>query len=122
MPQAIRIPRDRRSRRPRAGKRCRAGDPARARRACAIPPIGVNYIDTYHRSGLYKLPLPAGIGAEGAGVVDGGRQRCDRCRAGRSRRAIAAGAAGQLRPSAYMPADRLIKLPEGVADRAGRDA
>ena len=31
--------------------------------------IGVNYIDTYHRSGLYPLPLPTGIGLEGAGVV-----------------------------------------------------
>src|SRR5262249_49402765 len=32
--------------------------------------IGVNYIDTYHRSGLYKLPTPTGIGVEAAGVVD----------------------------------------------------
>ena len=31
--------------------------------------IGLNYIDTYHRSGLYPLKLPAGIGAEGAGVI-----------------------------------------------------
>ena len=32
--------------------------------------VGVNYIDTYHRSGLYKLPLPSGLGTEGAGVVE----------------------------------------------------
>src|ERR1700749_2110623 len=32
--------------------------------------IGVNFIDTYHRSGLYKLPLPSGLGSEAAGVVD----------------------------------------------------
>ena len=31
--------------------------------------IGLNYIDTYHRSGLYPLALPTGIGVEGAGVV-----------------------------------------------------
>jgi NADPH2:quinone reductase len=31
--------------------------------------IGLNYIDTYHRSGLYPLPLPTGIGLEAAGVV-----------------------------------------------------
>ena len=31
--------------------------------------IGLNYIDTYHRSGLYPLKLPTGIGAEGAGVI-----------------------------------------------------
>ena len=32
--------------------------------------IGLNYIDTYHRSGLYTLPLPSGIGLEAAGVVE----------------------------------------------------
>ena len=32
--------------------------------------IGLNYIDTYHRSGLYPLPLPSGIGLEAAGKVD----------------------------------------------------
>jgi NADPH2:quinone reductase len=32
--------------------------------------IGLNYIDTYHRSGLYPLPLPSGLGLEGAGVVE----------------------------------------------------
>ena len=31
--------------------------------------IGLNYIDTYHRSGLYPLKLPSGIGLEGAGIV-----------------------------------------------------
>ena len=31
--------------------------------------IGLNFIDTYHRSGLYPLPLPSGIGMEGAGIV-----------------------------------------------------
>ena len=32
--------------------------------------IGVNFIDTYHRTGLYKVALPSGLGVEGAGVVD----------------------------------------------------
>jgi NADPH2:quinone reductase len=32
--------------------------------------IGLNYIDTYHRTGLYKIPLPSGIGSEGAGIVE----------------------------------------------------
>ena len=31
--------------------------------------IGLNYIDTYHRSGLYPLKLPSGIGAEASGVI-----------------------------------------------------
>ena len=37
--------------------------------------IGVNYIDTYHRSGQYKVALPSGIGMEGAGVVEAGGAR-----------------------------------------------
>src|SRR3954454_13359229 len=32
--------------------------------------IGVNYLDTYHRSGLYPIPLPSGLGSEAAGVVE----------------------------------------------------
>ena len=32
--------------------------------------VGLNFIDTYHRTGLYPLPLPSGIGLEGAGVVE----------------------------------------------------
>src|SRR5690242_13989982 len=32
--------------------------------------VGVNFIDTYHRTGLYKLPLPSGLGSEAAGVVE----------------------------------------------------
>ncbi|HNP05499.1 MAG TPA: quinone oxidoreductase, partial [Rhodocyclaceae bacterium] len=32
--------------------------------------IGLNFIDTYHRTGLYPLQLPSGIGLEGAGVVE----------------------------------------------------
>ena len=32
--------------------------------------VGVNFVDTYQRSGLYSLPLPSGLGSEGAGVVE----------------------------------------------------
>ena len=32
--------------------------------------IGLNYIDTYHRGGIYKVPVPTGIGSEAAGVVE----------------------------------------------------
>ena len=41
--------------------------------------IGLNYIDTYHRSGLYPLKLPIGLGLEGAGIItDVGKKIC-RC-------------------------------------------
>lgn len=46
------------------------GDPGPGQARVRHTAVGVNYIDTYHRSGLYKLPLPAGIGSEGAGVVE----------------------------------------------------
>lgn len=74
--------------------------------------IGVNFVDTYHRSGLYPLPLPSGLGVEAAGVVEAvgsgvrGLERGDRV-------------AYTSPPGAYararnLPADRLVVLPEGV--------
>ena len=54
--------------------------------------IGLNYIDTYHRSGAYPLPLPSGIGLEAAGVVEargcGGRGPRHAVRARFARRAV----------------------------------
>ena len=46
------------------------GDPGPGEVRMRHTAIGVNYIDTYHRSGLYKLQLPIVIGSEGAGVVE----------------------------------------------------
>src|SRR4026207_1046466 len=52
---------------------------------------GLNYIDTYHRSGVYKIPLPSGIGSEGAGVVEAAGDGVTELRSG-DRGAYAAGA------------------------------
>ena len=83
--------------------------------------IGLNFIDTYHRSGLYPLTLPAGIGTEAAGVVE----------------ALGAGVTGfavgdrvaytGLPPGAYAghrnwPAEKLLKLPAGIADEVAAAA
>src|SRR5580765_4804826 len=46
------------------------GDPGPGEIRVRHHAIGINFIDTYHRTGLYKLPLPAVLGTEGAGVVD----------------------------------------------------
>jgi len=46
------------------------GDPGPGEARVRHTVVGVNYIDTYHRSGLYKLPLPSGLGTEAAGVVE----------------------------------------------------
>ena len=46
------------------------GDPGTGEARVRHTAIGLNYLDTYHRSGLYKLQLPSGIGSEAAGVVE----------------------------------------------------
>ena len=45
------------------------GEPGAGQARVRHTAIGLNFIDTYHRSGLYPLPLPSGVGLEGAGVV-----------------------------------------------------
>ncbi|HEY3177937.1 MAG TPA: quinone oxidoreductase [Casimicrobiaceae bacterium] len=78
--------------------------------------IGVNFIDTYHRSGLYALPLPSGIGSEAAGVVEAVGSGVDWVKAG-DRVAYSGGVPGAYATERVMPADRLVKLPDGIDDR-----
>ena len=78
--------------------------------------VGVNYIDTYHRSGLYKLALPSGIGAEAAGVVEAVGSGVDWVKQG-DRVAYCGGPLGAYSEARVMPADRLVKLPDGISDR-----
>jgi NADPH2:quinone reductase len=77
--------------------------------------IGVNYIDTYHRSGLYPLPLPAGIGQEAAGVVEAVGAGVSWLAKG-DRVAYSGGPVGAYATERVMPADRLVKIPDGVDD------
>ena len=77
--------------------------------------IGVNYIDTYHRTGLYAVPLPFTPGTEGAGVVE---------EIGAGVQGVAVGqrvAYYTMQPGSYaeyavVPANRLIPIPDGVTD------
>jgi NADPH2:quinone reductase len=79
--------------------------------------VGLNYIDTYHRSGLYKLPLPSGIGLEAAGVVEAvGPGVTDIAKGDRV--AYCGGPPGSYAEVRVMPADKLVKLPDGVSDRS----
>ncbi|HEV8255340.1 MAG TPA: quinone oxidoreductase, partial [Casimicrobiaceae bacterium] len=78
--------------------------------------IGLNYIDTYQRSGLYKLALPSGLGGEGAGVVEAVGAGITDVKAG-DRVAYGGGPPGAYAEIRVMPADRLVKLPDGVSDR-----
>lgn len=77
--------------------------------------IGLNYIDTYHRTGLYPLPLPSGIGLEAAGVVVEVGEGVDNLQIG-DRIAYGAGPLGAYSERANVPANRVGKLPDGVSD------
>ncbi|MET0217589.1 MAG: quinone oxidoreductase [Burkholderiales bacterium] len=75
--------------------------------------IGINYIDTYHRTGLYPLQLPAGIGLEGAGVVEAVGPGVTDIQPG-DRVAYAGGPVGAYSTERVIPADRLVKPPDGI--------
>jgi NADPH2:quinone reductase len=91
------------------------GDPGPGEARVRHTAIGVNYIDTYHRSGLYKLALPTGLGNEAAGVVEAVGAGVDWVATG-DRVAYCGGPLGAYSESRVMPADRLVKLPGGVSD------
>ncbi|HEX9180334.1 MAG TPA: quinone oxidoreductase [Burkholderiales bacterium] len=78
--------------------------------------VGLNFIDTYHRSGLYPVPLPATLGMEGAGVVEAvGAKVKDFTPGDRVAYAQPIGAYAEV---CIRPADRLVKIPAGVDDRS----
>jgi len=74
--------------------------------------IGLNYIDTYHRRGMYPLPLPTGIGLEGAGVVEAVGAGTNL--AVGDRVAYCSAGFGAYAEALNVPADRLVKIPEGI--------
>ena len=75
--------------------------------------VGLNFIDIYHRTGLYPLPLPSGIGLEGAGVVEAVGSQVTEVKVG-DRVAYAGGPVGAYAEVRNIPADRLVKLPEAI--------
>ena len=92
------------------------GDPGAGEARVRHTAIGVNYIDTYHRSGLYKLVLPSGLGTEGAGIVEAVGTGVTDVRPG-DRIAYSGGPLGAYSEVRVMPADRLVKLPDGLSDK-----
>lgn len=75
--------------------------------------IGLNFIDTYHRSGLYPLPLPSGLGQEGAGIVEAVGDGVTLVKPG-DRVAYAGGPLGAYAEARNLPADRLLRLPDSI--------
>lgn len=76
--------------------------------------VGVNFLDTYHRSGLYPLPLPSGLGMEAAGVITAVGAGVSEFKEG-DRVAYCSGPIGAYAESRTMPAATLVPLPAGIS-------
>jgi len=90
------------------------GDPGPGQLRIRQHAIGVNYVDTYQRSGLYAVPLPSGCGSEGAGVVEAVGVGVTDFKAG-DRVAYASAPIGAYSEVRLYPADRAVKIPEGIS-------
>lgn len=80
--------------------------------------VGLNYIDVYHRTGLYPAPLPAIPGLEAAGVVQAIGDGVSDLKVG-DRVAYASGPLGAYSEERIMAADRVVKLPDSISDEQG---
>jgi len=76
--------------------------------------IGLNFIDTYHRSGLYPLQLPTGIGAEGAGIIKEIGSKVESFSIG-DKVAYAGAPLGAYSSERNYPIKNLVKLPDGIS-------
>jgi len=75
--------------------------------------IGLNFIDTYHRSGLYPVPLPSGIGLEGAGIIEKVGPGVKNFKEG-DKVAYAAAPLGSYSTHRIYPTKNLVKVPDGI--------
>ena len=90
------------------------GDPGAGQVRVRHKAIGVNFVDTYQRSGLYPMQLPGVAGNEGAGVVDAVGQGVTNLKAGD--RITYTGLPGSYTEVRLLPAERVVKLPDGVSE------
>ncbi|MBK5257276.1 MAG: quinone oxidoreductase [Vicinamibacteria bacterium] len=80
--------------------------------------IGLNFIDVYHRIGLYPLPLPVSLGVEGAGVVEAVGEGVTHLKAG-DRAVYAGGPPGSYSERRVMPAQPVCRLPDAISFETG---
>ena len=90
------------------------GDPGQGQVRIRHTAIGVNFVDTYQRSGLYPMQLPAVAGNEAAGVVDAVGAGVADLKVGD--RVAYTGLPGSYCEMRLVPADRMVKLPQGISD------
>jgi NADPH2:quinone reductase len=83
--------------------------------------VGLNFIDTYHRSGLYPLELPAGLGTEAAGIVEAVGNGVDDVCVG-DRVAYAGLPPGAYAERRVFPADRLVRIPDAISTQVAAAA
>jgi NADPH2:quinone reductase len=90
------------------------GEPGQGQVRVRHTAIGVNFIDTYQRSGLYPMQPPQIAGNEGAGVVEAVGPGVDGLKKGD--RVAYTGQVGSYCTERLLPADRVVKVPEGITD------
>ena len=91
------------------------GDPGPAEVQLRHTAIGLNFIDVYHRSGLYQVPLPSGLGSDAAGVITKLGTGVKGLKVG-DRVAYGSGPLGSYQDARNYPANRLVKLPKTIND------
>ena len=94
------------------------GDPGPGEIRIRHAACGLNYIDIYHRSGVYPLPMPSGLGMEGAGVVEAVGEGVTHLRPG-DRAAYASQPIGAYATARVMPARCVVKLPDFLSFEQG---
>ena len=91
------------------------GEPGQGQVRLKHRAVGLNYIDTYHRSGLYNISLPAVLGTEGAGEITAVGSGVTDFKVGD--RVAYAGLMGSYAEERLIPADRVVKLPDNIDDQ-----
>jgi NADPH2:quinone reductase len=92
------------------------GDPGPGQVRVRNTAVGLNFIDTYQRSGLYPMPMPLTLGSEGAGVVEKVGPKVRDLKVGD--RGAYSGPIGEYAEALLRPAERLVKVPSGVDDQS----
>lgn len=94
------------------------GDPGPGEIRIRHKACGLNFIDTYQRTGLYPMALPAALGREAAGIVEAVGEGVTHLQVG-DRAAYASGTSGAYSEARVMPADTVCKLPDGISFEEG---